>query len=95
MSSETVSRLRPPAESPVTRQDRFLAFIARFCLVLLFPFSALDKIFDYHSAAAQAAGAATPLGAQATALYSLVEAAGAGARDFSGIIQLLRGNPQA
>jgi 3-hydroxyisobutyrate dehydrogenase len=45
--------------------------------------------------AAQASGAATPLGAQSTALYSLFEAAGAGGRDFSGIIQLLRGNPQA
>jgi len=45
--------------------------------------------------AAQAAGAATPLGAQATAIYSLLEAAGAGARDFSGVIQLLRGQPQA
>lgn len=45
--------------------------------------------------AAQAAGAATPLGAQATSLYSLFESAGAGGRDFSGIIQLLRGNPQA
>jgi len=44
--------------------------------------------------AAQAAGAPTPLGAEATALYGLFEAAGAGARDFSGIIQLLRGNPQ-
>lgn len=45
--------------------------------------------------AAQAAGASTPLGAQATALYSLFEAAGVGGRDFSGIIQLLRGNPQS
>jgi 3-hydroxyisobutyrate dehydrogenase len=45
--------------------------------------------------AAQAAGASTPLGAQATSLYSLFESAGAGGRDFSGIIQLLRGNPQA
>jgi 3-hydroxyisobutyrate dehydrogenase len=45
--------------------------------------------------AAQASGAATPLGAQATAIYSMFESAGAGGRDFSGIIQLLRGNPQA
>ena len=44
--------------------------------------------------AAQTSGAATPLGAQATALYSMFESAGAGGRDFSGIIQLLRGNPQ-
>jgi 3-hydroxyisobutyrate dehydrogenase len=45
--------------------------------------------------AAQAAGAATPLGAQATALYTLFESAGAGARDFSGIIQMLRGQHQS
>lgn len=45
--------------------------------------------------AAQTVGAATPLGAQSTALYSLFESAGAGGRDFSGIIQLLRGNPQS
>lgn len=44
--------------------------------------------------AAQAAGAATPLGAQATALYTLFESAGAGTRDFSGIIQMLRGQHQ-
>lgn len=41
--------------------------------------------------AAQASGAATPLGAQATALYAMFEAAGAGTKDFSGIIQMLRG----
>jgi 3-hydroxyisobutyrate dehydrogenase len=53
------------------------------------------KDLKLAQAAAQAAGAATPLGAEATALYSLFESAGAGARDFSGIIQLLRGTPQA
>jgi 3-hydroxyisobutyrate dehydrogenase len=53
------------------------------------------KDLKLAQAAAQAAGAATPLGAQATALYSLFESAGAGGRDFSGIIQLLRGQPQA
>ena len=53
------------------------------------------KDLKLAQAAAQTAGAATPLGAQATALYSMFDAAGAGARDFSGIIQLLRGQPQA
>jgi 3-hydroxyisobutyrate dehydrogenase len=53
------------------------------------------KDLKLAQAAAQTAGAATPLGAQATALYSLFESAGAGGRDFSGIIQLLRGKPQA
>jgi len=41
--------------------------------------------------AAQSAGAATPLGAQAAAVYSLFEAAGHGGLDFSGIIRFLRG----
>lgn len=42
--------------------------------------------------AAQATGAATPLGAHATQLYGLMEAAGGDALDFSGIIKLLKGS---
>ncbi len=42
--------------------------------------------------AAQESKAATPLGAQAAAVYALFEAAGHGDTDFSGIIKLLRGN---
>ena len=42
--------------------------------------------------AAQAADAATPLGAQAAAIYALFDAAGHADTDFSGIIKLLRGN---
>jgi 3-hydroxyisobutyrate dehydrogenase len=41
--------------------------------------------------AAQAAGAHTPLGAQATQIYSLMDLAGQADRDFSGVIRLLRG----
>jgi 3-hydroxyisobutyrate dehydrogenase len=41
--------------------------------------------------AAQAAGAATPLGAEAAQLYALFAAKGEGNSDFSGIINLLRG----
>lgn len=41
--------------------------------------------------AAMGAGAATPLGAQAEALYALYAANGGAERDFSGVIQLLRG----
>ncbi len=59
-----------------------------------FTASMMLKDLKLAQGAAQAAGASTPLGAQATALYSLFESAGAGGRDFSGIIQLLRGNPQ-
>ena len=60
-----------------------------------FTASMMLKDLKLSQSAAQASGAATPLGAQATALYSLFESAGAGTRDFSGIIQLLRGNPAA
>lgn len=42
--------------------------------------------------AAQAAGAVTPLGAEATQLYALFNALGDGGTDFSGIIRMLRGN---
>jgi 3-hydroxyisobutyrate dehydrogenase len=41
--------------------------------------------------AAIAGGAATPLGAQAAALYGLFVAGGNGALDFSGIIRMVRG----
>jgi 3-hydroxyisobutyrate dehydrogenase len=41
--------------------------------------------------AAQKAGAATPLGAAAAALYALRENMGHGSEDFSGIIQMIRG----
>ncbi|MGO4834017.1 3-hydroxyisobutyrate dehydrogenase, partial [Rhizobiaceae sp. 2RAB30] len=42
--------------------------------------------------AAQAAGAVTPLGAEATQLYAMFNAAGHGGTDFSGIIRFLRGD---
>jgi 3-hydroxyisobutyrate dehydrogenase len=41
--------------------------------------------------AAAKAGAATPLGAQTEALYQLFDRLGYGGRDFSGILQMLRG----
>ena len=42
-------------------QDPFLAFIARLCLVVIFPFSALNKIFDFQAAMDQAAHGWIPL----------------------------------
>ena len=42
--------------------------------------------------AAQASGAHTPLGAQATQIYSLMDLAGQSGKDFSGVIRLLRGD---
>ena len=62
----------PAAEQTTTRQDRFLGFIARLCLVVLFPFSCLNKIFDYHSAIAQAANGLVPLPPAAAALLLLL-----------------------
>lgn len=41
--------------------------------------------------AAQASGAATPLGAEAASLYAIFSNAGHGGRDFSGIIKMLTG----
>ena len=41
--------------------------------------------------AAAKSGAATPLGAQAEALYALFDRLGYGGKDFSAVLQLLRG----
>ena len=41
--------------------------------------------------AAKAAGATTPLGAEAAALYERYVGSGEGGRDFSGIIRMVRG----
>ncbi|HEY2447032.1 MAG TPA: 3-hydroxyisobutyrate dehydrogenase [Rhizomicrobium sp.] len=49
------------------------------------------KDLKLSQAAAQGAGAPTPLGAEATQLYSLFTARGHGNLDFSGIIRMLRG----
>jgi putative oxidoreductase len=38
----------------MTQENRILDFIARLCLVVIFPFSALDKIINHQSAMAQA-----------------------------------------
>jgi len=39
----------------MTQENQVFDFIARLCLVLIFPFSALDKIFNHQSSMAQAA----------------------------------------
>jgi 3-hydroxyisobutyrate dehydrogenase len=49
------------------------------------------KDLKLAQAAAQSAGATTPLGAEATQLYSLFSARGHAGLDFSGIIRMLRG----
>ncbi len=43
--------------------------------------------------AAQAAGATTPLGAEAAALFQMLANTGAGAKDFSAIFRMIRGAP--
>ena len=42
--------------------------------------------------AAAKSGASTPMGAQAEALYALFDRLGGGGKDFSAILQLLRGD---
>ena len=45
----------------MTQQNGLLDFIARLCLVVLFPFSALNKIFDHAAAMDQAAHGWIPM----------------------------------
>ena len=49
------------ATERTTTEHVILAFIARLCLVLIFPLSCLNKLFDYQSAMAQAANGLIPL----------------------------------
>jgi 3-hydroxyisobutyrate dehydrogenase len=56
-----------------------------------FAASLMLKDLKLSQEAAQAAGAATPLGAEATQLYALFNAQGNSGKDFSGIIEFLRG----
>lgn len=49
------------------------------------------KDLKLAQSAAAASGAATPLGANAAALYALFDAAGEGGTDFSAIVKMLRG----
>ena len=51
----------------------------------------MHKDLKLSQAAAAQAGVATPLGAEATALYTLFVNAGNGGLDYSGIIKLIRG----
>lgn len=57
-------------------------------------FSAALMLKDLRIAmeAAQAAGGVTPLGAQATQIYAMMERAGLGGDDFSGVIRFLEGH---
>ena len=50
----------------------------------------LDRALAIVEAAAKA-GATTPMGAQAEAMYALFDRLGFGGKDFSAVLQLLRG----
>ena len=56
----------------MTQQDQFFPFIARLCLVVLFPFSALNKIFDHQAAMAQAAQGWIPMAPWLAALLLIL-----------------------
>ncbi|MEO8813069.1 MAG: 3-hydroxyisobutyrate dehydrogenase [Caulobacteraceae bacterium] len=51
----------------------------------------MSKDLKLAQEAAAASGAATPMGAQAQALYALFETLGYGGKDFSAVLQLMRG----
>ncbi len=53
--------------------------------------SLMSKDLKLAQEAAAKAGAATPMGAQAQALYALFEGQGYGQKDFSAVLQLMRG----
>jgi len=53
--------------------------------------SLMSKDLKLAQEAAARSGAATPMGAQAQALYALFEAQGYGQKDFSAVLQLMRG----
>jgi 3-hydroxyisobutyrate dehydrogenase len=53
--------------------------------------SLMLKDLKLAQAAAADAGAATPMGAQAEALYALFDRLGYGRKDFSAVLQLMRG----
>ena len=59
----------------MTQQNQSLALIARLCLLVLFPFSALQKIFDHQAAMAQAAHGWIPLPPAVAALLLVLSGA--------------------
>ncbi|RDJ24905.1 3-hydroxyisobutyrate dehydrogenase [Bosea caraganae] len=78
-----------PVPGPVPTSPANNGYKAGFASALML------KDLKLSQEAAQAAGAATPLGAAAAQLYGLHNAWGEGAADFSGIIHLLRGRTEA
>lgn len=74
-----------PVPGPVPTSPANRDYQAGFTVAMML------KDLKLAQSSAQSAGAATPLGANAEALYALFAANGHGALDFSGIIKMLRG----
>jgi 3-hydroxyisobutyrate dehydrogenase len=72
-----------PGVGPQTPADR--GYEGGFAVAMML------KDLKLAQEAAARAGAATPLGAQAEALYALIDGMGHGRKDFSAAIQMLRG----
>ena len=73
-----------PVPGPVPASPANRDYAAGFAAALML------KDLDLSQEAAKAAGAATPLGAEAARLYARYNETGHGSADFSGIIRLLR-----
>ncbi len=74
-----------PVPGPVPTSPANRGYAAGFATAMML------KDLKLAQAAAAAAGAATPMGAQAEALYALFDGQGYGGKDFSAVIQMLRG----
>ena len=75
-----------PAPGPVPNAPSNRGYAAGFAAAMML------KDMRLAQEAAHAASVATPLGAQAEALYALMEAAGKDYLDFSGVMKLIRGD---
>ena len=75
-----------PVPGPVPASPANRDYVPGFAAALML------KDLKLSQEAAQAAGAVTPLGAEATQLYALFNAQGNSGADFSGIIRFLRGD---
>lgn len=74
-----------PAPGPVPTAPSNRDFTPGFAAALML------KDLRIAMEAAQGAGAATPLGAHATQIYSMMDLAGQSEKDFSGVIEFLNG----
>jgi len=72
-----------PGVGPATPADR--GYEGGFATAMML------KDLKLAQAAAARAGASTPMGAQAEALYAMFDRLGYGAKDFSAMIEMLRG----